>query len=185
MLAAACQGEISLDENINDPANNPNNDNNVKVIENNGSVLIGDKVIDPARVTIHRLNRAEYNNTVRDLQGDITKPADIFPDDDFGYGFNNIADVLSLSPVHLEFYNDTAKTLVDTALGDSASTEEMSERFEAETLTGSAGAQTADGWDFCTQTVLSARPMIFRLMANTRLWVVLFKIKAVLITPRR
>ena len=44
-------------------------------------------------------NRAEYNNTIRDLLGVDVRPADNFPQDDSGYGFDNIGDVLSLSPV--------------------------------------------------------------------------------------
>ena len=50
---------------------------------------------DPGRVTIRRLNRAEYNNTVRDLLEVDFKPADDFPSDDVGSGFDNIADVLT------------------------------------------------------------------------------------------
>ena len=61
--------------------------------------------IDPGRVTLQRLNRFEYNNTVRDLLGITSRPADNFPEDDFGYGFNNNGDVLSLSPLHLESYH--------------------------------------------------------------------------------
>jgi hypothetical protein len=57
---------------------------------------------DPGRVTARRLNRAEYNNTVRELLGVNLRPADDFPQDDAGYGFDNIADVLSLSPVLME-----------------------------------------------------------------------------------
>ncbi len=56
---------------------------------------------DPGAVTIHRLNRAEYNNTVRDLVGVDFQPANDFPADNSGYGFDNISDVLSLSPVLL------------------------------------------------------------------------------------
>ena len=59
---------------------------------------------DPGRVTIRRLNRQEYNNTVRDLMQVNFKPADDFPPDDTGYGFDNIGDVLSLSPLLLEKY---------------------------------------------------------------------------------
>ena len=51
---------------------------------------------DPGRVTMHRLNRAEYNNTVRDLLGTSMRPADDFPADDISYGFDNISDVLTL-----------------------------------------------------------------------------------------
>ena len=51
---------------------------------------------DPGHVTIHRLNRTEYNNTIRDLVGVADfQPADDFPADDTGYGFDNIGDVLS------------------------------------------------------------------------------------------
>jgi Protein of unknown function (DUF1587) len=59
---------------------------------------------DPGRKTLHRLNNAEYNNTVRDLLGTKLTPADTFPIDDRGYGFDNIADVLRLSPLALELY---------------------------------------------------------------------------------
>ena len=52
---------------------------------------------DPGRVTLRRLNREEYNNTVRDLVGVDFRPADDFPSDDVGYGFDNIGDVLTLA----------------------------------------------------------------------------------------
>jgi len=57
---------------------------------------------DPGRVTARRLNRTEYNNTIKELLGVDVRPADDFPQDDSGYGFDNIADVLSLSPVLME-----------------------------------------------------------------------------------
>ena len=57
---------------------------------------------DPGRVTARRLNRTDYNHTVRDLLGVDFSPADDFPQDDSGYGFDNICDVLSVSPVLLE-----------------------------------------------------------------------------------
>ena len=66
---------------------------------------------DPGRVTVRRLNRAEYNNTVRDLLGVDFRPADNFPSDDVGYGFDNIGDVLSLSPLLLEKYLDAAESV--------------------------------------------------------------------------
>ena len=71
---------------------------------------------DPGRVTARRLNRAEYNNTVRDLLGVDFRPADDFPQDDSGYGFDNIGDVLSLSPVLMEKYLKAADSVVRTAL---------------------------------------------------------------------
>ncbi|MBZ4398460.1 MULTISPECIES: DUF1592 domain-containing protein [unclassified Myxococcus] len=70
---------------------------------------------DPGRVTLHRLNRAEYDATVRDLLGDTTRPARDFPADDHGYGFDNNADVLSLSPLLLEKYATAAEKLVENA----------------------------------------------------------------------
>ncbi|HEX5749924.1 MAG TPA: DUF1592 domain-containing protein [Archangium sp.] len=70
---------------------------------------------DPGRVTLHRLNRAEYDNTVRDLLGDTTRPARDFPADDHGYGFDNNADVLSLGPLLMEKYSAAAEKLVEAA----------------------------------------------------------------------
>jgi mono/diheme cytochrome c family protein len=72
--------------------------------------------IDPGRVTARRLNRAEYNNTVRDLLGIDLRPADDFPQDDSGYGFDNIGDVLSLSPVLMERYLAAAEKVTRTAI---------------------------------------------------------------------
>jgi hypothetical protein len=70
---------------------------------------------DPGRVTIRRLNRAEYNNTIRDLVGVNFQPAGDFPADDAGYGFDNIGDVLSLSPVLLEKYLAAAEKVLTAA----------------------------------------------------------------------
>ena len=71
---------------------------------------------DPGRVTARRLNRAEYNNTVRDLLGVDAHPANDFPQDDSGYGFDNIGDALSLSPVLMEKYLASAETIAQAAL---------------------------------------------------------------------
>ncbi len=53
----------------------------------------------PGKVTARRLNRSEYNHTIRDLFGIDLRPADVFPSDEVGAGFDNNADVLSLSPI--------------------------------------------------------------------------------------
>ncbi len=71
---------------------------------------------DPGRVTARRLNRTEYNNTIRELLGVDVRPADDFPQDDSGYGFDNIADVLSLSPVLMEKYVAAADRVTRMAL---------------------------------------------------------------------
>jgi len=73
---------------------------------------------DPGRVTLHRLNRAEYNNTVHDLLGTSATPADDFPIDDRGNGFDNMADVLTLSPLHLSVYHSAAQALAAEALSN-------------------------------------------------------------------
>jgi mono/diheme cytochrome c family protein len=74
------------------------------------------KNIDPGRITIRRLNRTEYNNTVRDLVGIDFDPADDFPTDDSGYGFDNIGDVLSLPPVLFERYLSAAEKIMSVAI---------------------------------------------------------------------
>ena len=71
---------------------------------------------DPGSVTIHRLNRNEYNNTIRDLVGVDFQPADDFPADNSGYGFDNISAVLSLPPVLLEKYLTAARRIIDEAI---------------------------------------------------------------------
>ncbi len=71
---------------------------------------------DPGRVTIRRLNRAEYNNTVRDLCQIEFEPADNFPADEPSHGFDNQGDALSLSPLLMERYLDAAEVVVTRAL---------------------------------------------------------------------
>ncbi|MEZ5355318.1 MAG: DUF1592 domain-containing protein [Bryobacteraceae bacterium] len=85
---------------------------------------------DPGRVTARRLNRAEYNNTIRDLTGLDLRPAEDFPQDDSGYGFDNIGDVLSLSPVLLEKYMKAAETVVKTALSGAGEVKPMAIRAQ-------------------------------------------------------
>ncbi len=61
-------------------------------------------VQDPGRVTVRRLNRTEYNNTIHDLFGVQFRPADDFPSDDSGHGFDNNGDVLTVPPLLMEKY---------------------------------------------------------------------------------
>lgn len=70
----------------------------------------------PGRVTMRRLNRTEYNNTVRDLTGLDLKLANDFPSDDVGNGFDNIGDVLSLPPILMEKYLTAAKQIADEVM---------------------------------------------------------------------
>ena len=71
---------------------------------------------EAGRVTARRLNRSEYNNTIRDLLGVNFNPANDFPQDDSGYGFDNIGDVLSLSPVLMEKYLSAAEKVTQAAI---------------------------------------------------------------------
>jgi hypothetical protein len=77
---------------------------------------------DPGKLTVRRLNRNEYNNTIRDLLHVEFRPADDFPSDDVGYGFDNIADVLTVSPVLMERYLDAADKIAAQAIPLSATT---------------------------------------------------------------
>lgn len=84
------------------------------------SYVPADAPIDPGWCTPHRLNRTEYRLTLRDLLG--IDPAEFdaaakLPADDTGYGFDNIADVLSTSPLAVEQYLDAAERALDHALG--------------------------------------------------------------------
>ncbi len=67
---------------------------------------------NPGRVTVHRLNRAEYRNTIRDLMGVDFDTEGEFPADDTGFGFDNASDVLTLSPMLLEKYLAAADSIV-------------------------------------------------------------------------
>ena len=75
---------------------------------------------DPGRPVIHRLNRAEYANAVRDLLALDVDVRALLPADDSGYGFDNISDVLSLSPALLERYMSAAGKISRLAVGDPA-----------------------------------------------------------------
>ena len=73
---------------------------------------------NPGHPTIHRLNRNEYTNAIRDLLALDAKPGDSLPLDDSGYGFDNIGDVLSFSPVLLERYMSVARSVAALAVGN-------------------------------------------------------------------
>ena len=72
---------------------------------------------DPGRVTARRLNRTEYSNTIRDLLAVDFRAEKDFPTEDSGYGFDNIGDVLTISPVLMEKYIDAAERISARAIG--------------------------------------------------------------------
>jgi hypothetical protein len=75
---------------------------------------------NPGRPTLHRLNRTEYGNAVRDVLALEIDVAELLPADDIGYGFDNIGDVLQVSPVLMERYLSAARKISRTAVGDPA-----------------------------------------------------------------
>src|SRR6185436_17388280 len=71
---------------------------------------------DPGRVTVRRLNRVEYRNTVKDLLGVDYNTDHEFPPDDSGFGFDNIGDALTVSPMLMEKYVAAAQAVVGEAV---------------------------------------------------------------------
>lgn len=84
-----------------------------------GEFARADKLVkpDPGRVTARRLNRAEYSNTIRDLLGVDFRAEKDFPSDDSGHGFDNIGDVLTISPILMEKYLTAAERIAARAIG--------------------------------------------------------------------
>ena len=71
---------------------------------------------DPGRMTAHRLNRNEYTNTIRDLLGVRFRAERDFPVDDSADGFDNIGDVLTVSPLLMERYMSAAERIAGWAI---------------------------------------------------------------------
>ncbi len=74
------------------------------------------KQAGPAPVVIRRLNRQQYDNTIRDLLGVNLRLADAFPVDDIGFGFDNVGSALNISPAHVEKYLDAAEAALERAI---------------------------------------------------------------------
>ncbi len=75
---------------------------------------------DPGRPAVHRLNREEYTNAVRDILALEIDGKSLLPSDNSGYGFDNVADVLNVSPGLLERYILAAKKISRLAVGDTS-----------------------------------------------------------------
>ena len=73
---------------------------------------------NPGRPLVHRLNRAEYGNAIRDLLGFDVDVATLLPPDDSSYGFDNVADALGSSPALLQAYLAAARKISAVAVGD-------------------------------------------------------------------
>ena len=87
---------------------------------------------DPGRVTVRRLNRTEYNNVIRDLMMGDFEPAKDFPADDSGHGFDNIGDVLSMSPLLLEKYLTAAEKIAEQAIATPAKGQSLDPKMTTE-----------------------------------------------------
>ncbi len=102
----------------------------------------------PGKVTARRLNRAEYNHSIRDLFGIDVQPAADFPSDEVGAGFDNNGDVLSLSPILMEKYLEAAEKIAGRLIVDPTTWPKIEQTIAAEDLyvSGDAKMDSANGW---------------------------------------
>ncbi|MFK7851280.1 MAG: DUF1587 domain-containing protein, partial [Akkermansiaceae bacterium] len=91
------------------------------------------------RVVLRRMNRTEYNNTIRDLIGVDFDPADEFPADPPAGGFDNIGSALTMSPMQMELYYSAAREILDRTLVDTPKPETIKWRFDPEESGGKGG----------------------------------------------
>ena len=94
---------------------------------------------NPGRVTLRRLNREEYRNTIRDLLAVDFDPAD-FPSDETAYGFDTIADVLTIQPLLMERYLAAADEIVAKMLAGQMAAP-PSESFRADRMKPTQSAE--------------------------------------------
>ncbi len=78
---------------------------------------LADTNLNPGNVTVHRLNRAEYANAIRDLLAMEVDVAELLPPDNIGHGFDNMAEVLAVSPLLMEQYMFAASKISKLAVG--------------------------------------------------------------------
>jgi hypothetical protein len=95
---------------------------------------------NPGRAPLRRLNRTEYNQTIRDLLGVDLRPADDFPADDSAHGFDTISEALAMSPLLVEKYVLAAERMLDQILLPDV----PDRRFEGAALTRSDGEVRAE-----------------------------------------
>lgn len=110
---------------------------------------------DPGSKTLHRLNRAEYDRTVKDLLGVTSTPAPTtFPADDTARGFDNNADVLSTSPLLTEKLADAAFEIARGLFARERTA--TTQTIQAETLTSDVGGSSGDAWNLWSTGELTA-----------------------------
>lgn len=120
-----------------DDFDQPTDDERQALVTSIESVLFSaacDLTPKPGKVTVRRLNRAEYDNTVSDLFGMELSVADAFPSDEVGAGFDNNGDVLSIPPMLFEKYMDAAEEISQRVVYDSSSFERYEEERSGDQL---------------------------------------------------
>lgn len=137
-----------------------------------GALKLDPRNPDPGRVTLRRLNRVEYRNTIMDLMGIEFRTDEEFPADDTGYGFDTIGDVLTTSPLLLEKYMQAAETIVAKAVPlQSRTIRERSVGAEGFTGRGSNGRSPEtrvslyDSADLAGKVIIK-QPGTYRLILN-------------------
>src|SRR5215469_16581159 len=105
---------------------------------------------NPGRVTIRRLNRTEYDNTIRDLVGVDFHPSEDFPADDIGYGFDQIGDVLSMPPILLEKYLAAADELVERAIYIHTAEKTPKQTYAANKVQHEGGNDRSNCWELAS-----------------------------------
>ncbi len=103
---------------------------------------------NPGSVTLRRLNRAEYRNTIKDLFGIDYSASTGFPGDDVGYGFDNIGDVLTLPPLLMEKYIRAAEEISQQVIAPEPGPVYESARKPSELTASSGGSANANYFGF-------------------------------------
>ncbi len=123
LLLSGCQGRLEGDASIDPPSALPGAAMPLpsgEGLSEPASTELLDKLPESEPIVMRRLSRAEYNNSVRDLLGDTTRPADGFVDDPLVHGFENNAVALQVTPGLGEAYFDTAEKLAAAAIANVA-----------------------------------------------------------------
>ena len=102
---------------------------------------------NPGRLVPHRLNRVEYTNAIRDLLHLEIDGTSLLPADDAGFGFDNIGDVLTITPALLERYLIAAQRISRLALGDPTIPPAI-ERYQTPYLTLRQGGRMSEELPF-------------------------------------
>jgi len=111
---------------------------------------------DPGRVTIRRMNREEYRNTIADVVGVRYAANDNFPADDTGFGFDTIGDVLTISPLLMEKYLSAAEEIAMMALPDDSGKPKPID-IDAGNFKDRGGSQTARFMEADQEQIVTAK----------------------------